>query len=171
MTDHTLPQTSWQTGQELGVSDWIQIDQRRIDIFGEVTDDLEPLHNDPEWCRENSPFGATIAYGFLTLSLLTRLMHGVTGDTLAGSVEKVGFPLNYGFDRIRFIAPVPVGARIRGRFVLTEQLPHNAGDLLRFGVTVEIEGESRPAIIADWLSLWVADGTLSGAAPGLVPQA
>jgi len=150
------PHLSWTAGQELGVSDWVLVDQRRIDLFGEVTEDLEPLHNDPAWCQAYSPYGRTIAYGFLTVSLLTRLMHGVTGDALAGSRDKSSFPLNYGFDRLRFIAPVPEGARIRGRFTFRDSTPRDGGDLLRFDVTVEIEGETRPALVAEWLSVWAS---------------
>jgi len=147
-------------GQELGVSSWLTIEQDRIDVFAGVTDDVEPLHNDPEWCLENSPYGKPIALGFHTLSLLTRFLHEVTNDLLAGGVTKGGFPLNYGFDRVRFLTPVTVGSRIRCRFRLLDGKPQPNGDLLRFEAKIEIEGEDKPALTAEWLTLWVEDGEL-----------
>jgi len=145
-------------GSELGVSDWLLITQQRIDGFGDVTDDIEPLHNDPEWCRRHSPYGRPIAHGFLTLSLLTRFLHDITANAMAGDARHAGFPLNYGFDRVRFLSPVPVGSRIRCRVVLAGAETRDAGELFRFAVTVEVEGEPKPALAAEWLSLWVAEG-------------
>jgi acyl dehydratase len=144
-------------GQELGVSSWLRVEQHRIDVFADVTDDVEPLHNDPEWCRENSPYGKPIALGFHTLSLLTRFLHEVTNDVLAGDVTKGGFPLNYGFDRVRFLTPVTVGSRVRCRFSLLDGKSQPNGDLLRFEAKIEIEGEEKPALTAEWLTLWVED--------------
>ena len=149
-------------GTELGVSDWYLITQARIDGFGSVTDDIEPLHNDPEWCRQHSPYGRPIAHGFLTLSLLTRFLHDITANAMAGDTRHAGFPLNYGFDRVRFVSPVPVDSRIRGRVVLTEAESRETGELFRFAVMVEIEGSSKPALVAEWLSLWVAEGGACG---------
>jgi len=149
-------------GTELGVSDWYLITQARIDGFGAVTDDVEPLHNDPEWCRQHSPYGRPIAHGFLTLSLLTRFLHDITANAMAGDTRHAGFPLNYGFDRVRFVSPVPVDSRIRGRVVLTEAESRETGELFRFAVMVEIEGSSKPALVAEWLSLWVAEGGACG---------
>ena len=145
-------------GGELGVSGWLTITQQRIDAFGAVTDDVEPMHNDPDWCRDHSPYGRPIAHGFLTLSLLTRFLHEVTANAMAGDARHTGFPLNYGFDRVRFLSPVPVDSRVRCRVVLAGAESREAGELFRFAVTVEIEGEPKPALVAEWLSLWVAEG-------------
>lgn len=152
-------------GAEVGVSDWLDIGQERIDAFGAVTDDVEPMHNDAAWCRLHSPYGRPIAHGFLTLALLTRFLHDITANALAGETRRAGFPLNYGFDRVRFLSPVPVGGRIRGRLRLAAVEPRDTGELFRFHVTVEIEGESKPALVADWLSLWV-DAPGTGERPG-----
>lgn len=155
---HTKPDAhaSWKPGDTLGVSGWMQVSQRQIDAFGEITEDLEPLHNDPPWCEVNSPYRKPIAYGFLTLSLLTRFMHEATTDAMRGHAATKSYPLNYGFDRIRFIAPVVVDSRVRARFTLRERRLRADGDLLRIEVLVEIEGEDRPALVADWLTMWVS---------------
>jgi acyl dehydratase len=146
-------------GEQLGLSPWLTIDQLRIDVFGAVTDDIEPLHNDPAWCARQSPYGGTIAHGFLTLSLLTRFLHQITGNALAGMHDRTGFPLNYGFDRVRFMAPVPVNARIRCRIVLLDREDRDAGTMLRLAVTIEIEdAPDKPALAAEWLVMWVDEG-------------
>jgi acyl dehydratase len=142
-------------GQEIGHTAWLVIDQSRIDIFGEVTDDLEPLHNDPKWCAEHSPYGKPIAYGFLTLSLLTRFMAEITNNALMGGEGRKGFPLNYGFDRVRFVEPVAVGDRIRARMTLNSIEPRAPGMMLNFSTIVDIEGKDRPALAAEWISLWI----------------
>ncbi|MBK7907588.1 MAG: MaoC family dehydratase [Gemmatimonadetes bacterium] len=144
-------------GEELGVSAWLPISQARIDAFAAATDDIEPLHNDPAWCATHSPYGRPIAHGFLTLSLLTHFLHDITAHAIAGDSARTGFPLNYGFDRVRFLAPVPVDSRIRCRVRLLAAEPRGTGEFFRFGVTVEVEGAGRPALVADWLSLWVSD--------------
>lgn len=149
-------------GTELGVSDWLAITQQRIDAFAAVTDDVEPMHNDPAWCRDHSPYGRPIAHGFLTLSLLTRFLHELTANAMAGDARHAGFPLNYGFDRVRFVSPVRVDSRIRCRVRLAESDAREAGELFRFDVTVEIEGEEKPALVAEWLSLWVTDARTPG---------
>jgi acyl dehydratase len=151
-------------GTELGVSDWLPITQQRIDAFGAITDDIEPLHNDPAWCRAHSPFGRPIAHGFLTLSLLTRFLHDITANAIAGDARHVGYPLNYGFDRVRFLAPVPVDSRIRCRVLLAGVEARETGELFRFAVTVEVEGEGdpKPVLVAEWLSLWVAEARARG---------
>jgi acyl dehydratase len=142
-------------GHEIGQSAWLVIDQSRIDVFGDVTDDLEPLHNDPEWCAEHSPYGKPIAYGFLTLSLLTRFMAEITNKALTGNEGRKGFPLNYGFDRVRFVEPVTVGDRIRARMTLNSIEPRAPGWMLNFSTVIDIEGKDRPALTAEWISLWV----------------
>lgn len=137
-------------GRELGTTDWLVIDQERIDLFARVTEDFNPLHVDPEAAKAG-PFGTTIAHGFLTLSLLSRFSFEA-GLQPAG----VAYGLNYGFERVRFMAPVPVGARIRNRIVLTGASDKGAGRfMLRTQNTVEIEGGRKPALVADWLGLFV----------------
>ena len=143
-------------GGKIGVSKWFLIDQGRIDRFAEATDDLDPMHVNPGWCIQNSPFGQTIALGFLTLSLLTRFSHEIlewtTEQTLAS-----GYALNYGFDQVRFLTPVPVDSRIRCHMTLLGREPRAGGNtLFRFGIMIEIENQAHPAMTADWLALWVA---------------
>jgi acyl dehydratase len=143
----------------LGVSPWYEVRQPIVDAFGAVTEDLEPLHNDPEWCRNNSPYETPIAYGFLTLSLLTKWLHEVTDGRWSGALDKTSYPINYGIDRLRLLAPVKVGQRVRAHIELTRCVRHKTGHLLHtFEFRVEIEGSDRPALITDWLLLWV-EGT------------
>ena len=133
-------------GTELGVSEWFRIDQSRIDAFADATLDHQFIHVDPEKAKL-TPFGSTIAHGFLTLSLLPYLVTGL-GIGMEGAV----MGLNYGFDKIRFIAPVKSGKRIRGHFRLKELLEKRARQWQATSeVTVEIEGEAKPALIADWI--------------------
>lgn len=141
-------------GTEIGVSNWLLVDQDMIDDFGRITRDLDPMHIDPEWAAKNSPFGGTIAFGFLTMSLLTHLLRSIHNDDLTSLAH--GVNLNYGFDRLRLIAPVQVNARIRGRFTLGQER-EDGGDrrIRKIIATVEIEGEERPALVAEWLSAWL----------------
>lgn len=135
-------------GSEIGVSTWIAVDQERIDAFAEATEDLQFIHVDPETAAQ-SPFGGTIAHGFLTLSLLSRM--GAEAMLIPSGFK---IAVNYGLDRVRFLAPVKSGARIRGRFVLDsieEKAPGQV--LMRHTVTVEIDGEHKPAMTAQWLGL------------------
>lgn len=165
---NTAAHTDWKIGEVLGASNWMTIGQKQIDAFGNLTEDVEPLHNDPAWCAVNSPYRKPIAYGFLTLSLLTKFMHEATADAMRGHAAIKSYPLNYGFDRIRFVAPVIVGSRVRARFTLEDRKSRPDGDMLRIGVIVEIEGQDRPALTADWLTMWVTenvDGALASAAP------
>ena len=135
-------------GTEIGVSDWILIDQARIQAFADATEDQQYIHVDPVAAAQ-TPFGGTIAHGFLTLSLLSRMSADVM---LAPDTLKMG--VNYGCDRVRFIAPVRSGKRVRGRFTLDAIDEKAPGQLLfRHTVTVEIEGETKPALIAQWLGL------------------
>jgi acyl dehydratase len=135
-------------GQEVGVSDWILIDQARIDAFAEITEDPQFIHIDPE-AAARTPFGGTVAHGFLTLSLLSRM----AADAMPRPAE-VKMGVNYGFEKVRFIAPVRSGKRVRGRFRL-ERLDEKRPGQWQFThqVTVEIEGEDKPALIADWIGL------------------
>jgi acyl dehydratase len=135
------------TGSEIGVSDWITVTQPMIDTFAQVTGDEFYLHIDPQRAAA-LPFKGTIAHGFLTLSLLA-----VMGYQVCPYVEGARFPLNYGFNRVRFVAPVPVGRRVRGHFVLRDaQIVSDSQRQLTYDATIEIEGGSRPALVAEWLT-------------------
>src|SRR3990170_465021 len=105
-------------GQEIGVSPWLTIDQPMIDAFARATRDEDPMHVDPAWCAQYSPFKSTIAFGFLTMSLLTHLSHQALGWLHEDRPEGGGYGLNYGIDRMRLLNPVPVNSRIRARFTL-----------------------------------------------------
>ena len=137
-------------GTPLGTSPWMPVGQTMIDAFGQLTDDEQPIHHDPA-AGKAAGFGGTVAHGFLTLSLLSAMSYDVLPK-----IEGETASLNYGFDKIRFVAPVPADARIRGHFKLTEALPRSDnGLMLRFAVSVEIEGEDKPALTADWLGLYL----------------
>jgi len=137
-------------GEEVGVSAWIVIDQARIDAFADATEDRQFIHVDPAAAAQ-TPFGGTIAHGFLSLSLLSRM--GAEAMLLPASMKMA---VNYGLDRVRFLAPVRSGKRVRGRFTLDSVEEKAAGQLLmRHLVTVEIEGEDKPALSAVWLALIV----------------
>ena len=135
-------------GEEIGVSSWLTVDQQRIDAFAEATEDRQFIHTDPAAAAQ-TPFGGTIAHGFLSLSLLSRM-----GSEVFLAPEGVKMALNYGLDRVRFLAPVKSGKRIRGRFTLDSVEEKAPGQLLfRYTVTVEIVGEEKPALTAAWLGL------------------
>jgi acyl dehydratase len=135
-------------GEEIGVSDWLTIDQQRIGEFAEATEDRQFIHVDAE-AAARTPFGGTIAHGFLSLSMLSRM----AADAMLVP-DSIRMAVNYGLDRVRFIAPVRSGRRIRGRFRLDSVEEKAAGQLLmRHTVTVEIEGEDKPALTAEWLGL------------------
>jgi acyl dehydratase len=140
-------------GQEVGVSGWLLVDQLRIDRFAEATDDRQFIHVDPAAAAQ-TPFGGTIAHGFLSLSLLSRMAAEAT--FLPSSLVMA---VNYGLDRVRFLAPVRSGSRVRGRFVLDSVEQKAPGQILvRHSVTVEIEGEDKPALSAVWLGLMFVQG-------------
>jgi acyl dehydratase len=137
------------TGRDIGVTAWRLIDQDTIDRFADVTNDVQFVHVDPVRAQKEGPFGRTVAHGLLTLSLLPTFAFEAL-PVVEGTVLAV----NYGFDKVRFLAPVPSGARVRGRFVLRDAVLRSAKELQsRFEVTVEIEGSNRPALAADWLTL------------------
>jgi acyl dehydratase len=145
-----------QPGADLGASPWVTVTQSMIDGFGSVTLDPDPMHIDPEWARANGPYDGTIAFGFLTISLLTHLLHSTLGTGHDRDAGHSGHYLNYGFDRLRFVAPVRAGRRIRGRFkVLDCRRDERQRLMTTFDCTVEIEGEERPALSAQWLTVWV----------------
>jgi len=133
-------------GQELGVGEWMQVTQDRVDAFADATDDHQWIHQAGEKAN-NGPFGGPIAHGFLTVSLLTPLTGAVMQAHLAGAVMAI----NYGLDRVRFITPVRVGSRIRGRVKLVEVKPIENGVQLKTESTIEIEGSDRPAAVVESL--------------------
>ena len=139
-------------GREIGVSPWLTIDQDMVDTFGPLTRDVDPIHNDPEWAK-TGPYGGTIAQGFFVLSLLGGLMKDVG---LPGSTTDDFLALNYGLDKVRFIAPVPVGARIRNRAGLDEIREKGDGSyIIKTTNTVEVDGLDRPGLVAEQLTILV----------------
>src|SRR6187549_1468438 len=132
-------------GKEIGVSSWQLIDQNRINVFADVIEDHQFIHVDPERAKRETAFGTTIAHGFLTMSLLSIMSYEVM-PVIQGTTMGV----NYGFDKLRFLSPVRAGSRVRGRFTLTEATLRKPTELLsKTNVSVEIEGETKPALVAD----------------------
>jgi acyl dehydratase len=135
------------------VSLWMTVDQERIDAFAKVTEDEQFIHVDPERASA-SPFGGTIAHGFLTLSLLSAMAYSALPK-----LQGVAHGVNYGFDRVRFVHPVRSGSRVRGHFTLRAVTPRSAGEWqLSYEVSVEIEGVQKPALAATWLTMQVMGG-------------
>lgn len=144
----SLDQIRSKIGEEIGVSGWISVDQDRIDAFADATEDRQFIHVDADLAAK-TPFGGTIAHGFLSLSLLSRM----AADAML-IPDTTRMAVNYGLDRVRFVAPVRSGKRVRGRFTLDGADEKAPGQLLlRHTVTVEIEGEDKPALTAQWLGL------------------
>jgi acyl dehydratase len=142
--------TDWPAlvGQELGVSNWIDVGQALIDDFARVTGDDQFIHVDPVRAQAESPYGGAIAHGFLTLSLLPVMARDVVPRTVGTRAR-----INYGFDKVRFLAPVPAGARVRAKFRVLSAETRKAGELmLKYGVEIEVEGGDRPVVAAEWLS-------------------
>ncbi|WP_027681578.1 MaoC family dehydratase [Rhizobium leguminosarum] len=149
MDEISLADVSWRVGQEVGISDWITIDQATVDLFADATHDHQFIHVNPERASVESPFGGTIAHGFLTLSLLS-----VMNFSGMPKIREQTMGLNYGFDNVRFMSPVKTGSRVRGRFVLSDCRFRGASMLVTtYEVTVEIENESRPALTANWITI------------------
>ena len=133
-------------GKNAGTSDWFLIDQSRIDVFADVTEDHQFIHVDAEAAKE-TPLGTTIAHGFLTLSMLSAMIYNAAPD-----VEGTTMGINYGFNKIRFLSPVAVNVRIRAHFTLQtyrEDKPNEGTSI--WDISVEIEGQSRPALVAEWI--------------------
>jgi len=149
MSKLTLAGLGEHVGLELGLSDWVTIDQQRIDIFASCTGDQQWIHVDVERARRESPFRGPIAHGYLTLAMVAPLAMQVgviPRDAAAG--------LNYGIDKVRFLAPVPAGARVRLRVVLSGIEPREGGQVVMKTLnTLEVEGSERPALIAETLAL------------------
>jgi acyl dehydratase len=138
-------------GEEIAVSEWIDVTQARIDQFAEATDDRQWIHVDPVRAASESPFGTTIAHGFLTLSLLSILAR--TAMAFGG----LRMAVNYGLNRVRFVAPVPSGARIRGRFAPAALEEHGGAIQVTWQITVEREGGDRPCCVAEWIVRYYPD--------------
>ena len=145
MTVVNLTQLRELVGQEVATSDWLVVSQDRIDAFADATDDHQWIHVDAQRAKTETPFGTTIAHGFLTLSLLSVLMRG------ALNVEGLRMTLNYGLNRVRFVSPVPCGSRIRARIALSKLEDIRASTQATWTVTVEREGGDKPAIVAEWI--------------------
>lgn len=150
MAGQALAEMAALVGQDIGLSDWVSIDQPRIVRFAEATDDYSAVHLDPAVARA-AGFDDTFAQGFLTLSMLMRLQEGVVPEPKG---MKAGF--NYGLERVRFLSPVASGARIRGRFALRALEEVRPGHWRRtLDVTVEVEGQDKPALSAQWIGYYV----------------
>jgi acyl dehydratase len=142
----TIEEIRDRVGSEIGVSDWLLVDQQRINAFAEVTEDHQFIHVDPERAAK-TPFRGTVAHGFLTLSLLSRMADGVMLHPAS-----MRMAVNYGFDKVRFMGPVKSGKRVRGRFRMLSAEEKRASQWqITYEVTVEIENEEKPALIADWI--------------------
>ncbi|HLN03962.1 MAG TPA: MaoC family dehydratase [Bryobacteraceae bacterium] len=142
----SIEQLKSHVGQEVGASDWVVIDQPKIDAFAQVTGDHQWIHTDPQRAKTDSRYGRTIAHGFLTLSLLSRLSHEAID--VSGSF---GMRINYGLNRVRFPAPVLEGSRVRARFKVQSVEDVEGGHQVVWLVTVEIEGFGKPALVAEWV--------------------
>ncbi|MCO6184985.1 MaoC family dehydratase [Rhizobium sp. L1K21] len=135
-------------GTQIGTSDWFVVDQKRIDLFADATDDHQFIHVDPEKAAE-TPFGGTIAHGFLSLSMLSAMNYSGTPR-----IREQLMGINYGFDKVRFMAPVKAGKRVRGHFTVADVRFRGANMvMLTYQVSVEIEGETKPALTAEWLTI------------------
>ncbi|AMO25507.1 MaoC family dehydratase [Ramlibacter tataouinensis] len=135
-----------QVGEVIGTSDWMLVDQQKINLFAESTGDHQWIHVDPERAK-SGPFGAPIAHGFLTLSLMSALM------VSAFEIRKSVMGVNYGFNKVRFILPVPVNSRVRAHFrLLAWDEIDNGGAQLTIGVSVEMEGSDKPVCVAEWIT-------------------
>lgn len=132
-------------GAEVGQSRWFDVPQERINTFADATDDHQWIHVDPERCRRDSPFGVPVAHGFLTLSLLPAMLES------AVRIGGLRLTINYGVNRLRFPAPVPVDSRVRGRFVLQSFVSIDGGAQIVWQVTVEREGGAKPVCVAEFV--------------------
>ncbi len=135
-------------GEEIGVSDWMLIDQPRVDAFAQVTGDQQWIHVDVERAKRESPFGGPIAHGYLTLSLLAKF----AGECIA--VDGIRLAVNYGLNRVRFAAPVKVGSRVRARFVLGSVEDIRGGAEMVWQAVIDVEGGAKPACVAEMVTRW-----------------
>ncbi len=145
----TIENLRYRIGEEIAVSEWLEIDQNRVNLFADATDDHQWIHVDVDRARRESPYGAPIAHGFLTLSLLARF----SGELLRAEGVRLG--LNYGLDKVRFISPVRVGDRLRARYTLRSLTDVDGGVQVSWTATIEIEGTEKPACVAQTLVRWL----------------
>ena len=149
------PTTAVEVIGETFSSDWLTIDQDMINVFGKLTGDSDPHHVDPAYCEEHSPWGKPISFAFLTMSLLTPMLYQVYRYSFDGA-SSAPYPASYGFKKLRLVAPVPVDSRIRGHFTVNDVRERKPGQLLVIvGLSVEIEGEEKPALTGEWELLWI----------------
>lgn len=145
----SLAEVRGNVGKEVGVSEWFTIDQSTIDKFADLTHDHYYIHVDPVRAKATTPFGGSIAHGFLTMSLMAAMAYQAVPR-----IAEAKMGVNYGFNRLRFMAPVPAGSRVRGRFTLKNVDDKGGGKLeVTHEVSVEIEGQPKPAIVAEWLGM------------------
>jgi acyl dehydratase len=151
LRDLTIAELERKVGREIYVSEWTSVSQHEINEFGRVSRDPDRHHIDPEFARTHGPFGTTVLFGFQILSLLSFLSHPLRFKHGAGSV---GYDLNYGLNRVRFVTPIPVNARFRNHVILKKIEQRKSGDYLITTLnTIELEGAARPALVAEWLGL------------------
>ena len=149
---HSYEELETYVGKVLGISEYHKVTQDQINKFADATHDHQWIHVDPERAKTESPFGATIAHGYLTLSLLPYLQASIDGFLMPKGMKMA---MNYGFDKLRFMAPVKEGKRVRAVATLLDAKEKRDGQwLLTFSFTVEIEGEDKPALIAEWLLMY-----------------
>lgn len=138
-------------GEEIYVSDWISVSQEEINAFGRLTRDEDPMHMDPRYAREEGPFGTTILFGFQVLSMLSHLSRPLRFTSIDGAR---GYDLNYGFNRVRFVSPVPVDTPFRSHVVLKQIAERGPNEhLLTTSNTIEVQGRTKPALVAEWIGL------------------
>jgi acyl dehydratase len=151
MIEIALASQTARIGTETGLSDWVTIDQNRINVFAEITEDPQWIHTDPVRAAAETPFGGTIAHGFLTLSMASKF----SIETFT-KFEGQTMGINYGFNKVRFLSPVCAGDRIRGRFVLQTVTQKSTKNLLQeHQLTIEIKGKDTPALVCNWLGMAV----------------
>jgi acyl dehydratase len=143
-----LDEFSSAAGTQLGPTEWTTIDQERVNLFADATDDHQWIHIDPERAA-GGPFGGTIAHGLLTLSLLPRFLHQLYG------VDNVAMAINYGFNKVRFISPVPVGRRVRACALISEVTPLESAVQATLVTTFEVEGSEKPAAVIESIARYV----------------
>jgi acyl dehydratase len=146
-TIHSLEELKQLTGQEIGVSDWLEMPQERINQFADATGDHQWIHIDAARAKDQSSYGTTIAHGFLSLSLISTLLAGTVRLEIGGKMS-----INYGLNRVRFPSAVPAGSHVRGRFVLRAVEEFSGGAQFTWGVTVEAEGAPKPSVVAEWIT-------------------
>ena len=146
MSTITREEMAAKVGQNVGTSKWFEVTQEMIDQFADVTFDHQFIHVDPDRAKD-TPFGGTIAHGFLTLSLLSAMVYDAVPV-----MEGVTMGVNYGFDKVRFVSPVKTGSRVRAHFTLSDFQDRGPGEVqTTLGVSIEIEGQEKPALVAEWL--------------------